>query len=290
MRALITSSTPAASRTVLVSEPSIVPPAHPSATWGPWLTLPRVGLRPTRPHSLAGILIDPPPSLACATGTMPAATAAADPPDEPPAEWPGFHGFLVAGKLIGSVVTVVPNSGTLVRPRTTNPAARNCSARYEVTGQRTSRSGPIPNASSSPATMAPMSLSRNGTPRNGPAGSSPLASSRAWSNLVLITASSCGLTFSILAIAASTSSAGLASSRLTSSACAVASSHVVSLTRRTYMGTGMRPRQNCARCSESGRLDRSDWRVSWLSQKTFDNLKQSGIWLSYSIVELHKVP
>src|SRR6266705_4192673 len=133
MRPLITSRTAAASRTVRASAPSVTLPAHASPISGPWLTRPRVGLSPTSPHSLAGMRIDPPPSLPCATGTMPLATAAADPPDEPPAEWPGFHGFLVAGKLFGSVVTVVPNSGTLVRPSTTRPAATNCSARYEVT-------------------------------------------------------------------------------------------------------------------------------------------------------------
>src|SRR6516162_7640534 len=46
----------------------------------------RVGLRPTRPQHDAGMRIEPPPSLACASGTMPAATAAADPPEEPPVE------------------------------------------------------------------------------------------------------------------------------------------------------------------------------------------------------------
>ena len=120
---------PAASRTVLVTAPSIVPPAQPSPISGPWLTRPRFGLSPTRPHSLAGIRIDPPPSLACAAGTMPLATAAADPPDEPPVEWPGSHGLRAGGKLFGSVVTVVPISGTFVRPSGTKPAARNASAR-----------------------------------------------------------------------------------------------------------------------------------------------------------------
>ena len=86
MRLLITSSTPAASRTVRVTAPSITPPAHASPVSGPWLTRPRVGLSPTSPHSLAGMRMEPPPSLACATGTRPAATAAADPPDEPPVE------------------------------------------------------------------------------------------------------------------------------------------------------------------------------------------------------------
>src|ERR1700733_923729 len=71
MGMLITSSTPAASRTVRVTDPSIVLPAHASPVIGPWLTRPRVGLSPTSPHSLAGMRMEPPPSLACATATMP---------------------------------------------------------------------------------------------------------------------------------------------------------------------------------------------------------------------------
>ena len=39
--------------------------------------------------------IEPPPSLACATGTMPDATAAAEPPLEPPVEWSGLQGLRV---------------------------------------------------------------------------------------------------------------------------------------------------------------------------------------------------
>src|SRR5215467_4015358 len=132
MRALITSRIAAASRTVRVTAPSIVPPAQPSPTSGPWLTRRRVGLSPTNPHSLAGMRIEPPPSLACATGTMPLATAAAEPPDEPPVDLDGSQGLRAGGKLIGSVVTVVPSSGAFVRPSTTNPAARKCLARKDV--------------------------------------------------------------------------------------------------------------------------------------------------------------
>ena len=40
--------------------------------------------------------IEPPPSLPWATGTRPAATAAADPPEEPPGVRSRFHGLLVA--------------------------------------------------------------------------------------------------------------------------------------------------------------------------------------------------
>src|SRR3954462_8335943 len=99
-------------------------PAQDSPMSGPWLTRARVGLSPTSPHSAAGIRIEPPPSLACAIGTRPAATAAADPPDEPPVECPGFHGLRAGGLAAGSVVTVVPNSGTLLRPREIRPASR----------------------------------------------------------------------------------------------------------------------------------------------------------------------
>ena len=45
---------------------------------------PRVGFRPNSPQHDAGIRIEPPPSLACAAGTMRVATAADDPPLDPP--------------------------------------------------------------------------------------------------------------------------------------------------------------------------------------------------------------
>ena len=41
---------------------------------------PRLGLSPTSPQQAAGMRIEPPPSLPWATGTIPAATAAAEPP------------------------------------------------------------------------------------------------------------------------------------------------------------------------------------------------------------------
>src|SRR3954470_166413 len=138
------SSTAALSRTDRERTPSTVAPAQDSPASGPRDTGPRVGLTPTSPHSLAGMRIDPPPSLACATATMPLATAAAAPPEDPPVEWPGFHGLRAGGKLLASVVTVVPSSGTLVRPSEMKPASRNCCARYDVVGQGTSCSGPTP--------------------------------------------------------------------------------------------------------------------------------------------------
>ena len=67
------------------------------------LIRPRVGLSPTRPQQEAGIRIEPPPSEPCATGTSPAATAAAAPPDEPPAIRVRSHGVTAGGATSGSV-------------------------------------------------------------------------------------------------------------------------------------------------------------------------------------------
>ncbi len=82
----------AASVTVAASGPmwSIV---HDSSITPARLTRPYVGLSPTTPQQAAGSRIEPPVSLPIAPATSPAATAAAEPLDEPPAAWPGFHGF-----------------------------------------------------------------------------------------------------------------------------------------------------------------------------------------------------
>ena len=57
--------------------------------------MPLVGFSPTSPQSDAGIRIEPPPSVAVATRTSPAARAAAEPPLEPPGEYCGFQGLRV---------------------------------------------------------------------------------------------------------------------------------------------------------------------------------------------------
>ena len=82
----------------------------------------RVGLRPKRPHAEAGIRIEPPPSVAWAIGSMPAATAAAAPPLEPPALWPRFHGLRVGPNSRGSVDGAMPISGVFDLPTMTRPA------------------------------------------------------------------------------------------------------------------------------------------------------------------------
>src|ERR1700751_4614904 len=96
------------------------PQAKPPQPWpraGPSGLRARVGFRPNRPDAEAGTRIEPPPSLACATGRMRAATAAAAPPDEPPDECARFQGFLVGPKRRHSVVGNNPNSGVALFPK-----------------------------------------------------------------------------------------------------------------------------------------------------------------------------
>src|SRR6478752_4204617 len=86
--------------------------------------MPRLVFRPTRPLQAAGMRIEPPPSLAPAAGTIPAATAAPDPPDEPPGVRVTSHGFRAGPHSTDSVMPLAPNSGVLVLPKTTSPASR----------------------------------------------------------------------------------------------------------------------------------------------------------------------
>ncbi len=55
---------------------------------------------------------------------MPAATAAAAPPLEPPGVWSRFHGLRHAPNSSGSVYGIWPISDVLVLPNTFRPAAR----------------------------------------------------------------------------------------------------------------------------------------------------------------------
>ena len=75
------------------------------------------------PVHAAGMRTDPMPSLPCATGTCPDATAAAEPPDEPPGVRSRFQGLRVT-PYTESVAPKTQSSGTRVRPTTTPPASR----------------------------------------------------------------------------------------------------------------------------------------------------------------------
>jgi hypothetical protein len=84
---------------------------------------PRLGFSPTSPQQAAGMRIEPPPSLPCAIGTMPAATAAPEPPDEPPGVRSRSQGLRVGPNRRGSVTGMIPSSGELVLPTITKPAS-----------------------------------------------------------------------------------------------------------------------------------------------------------------------
>ena len=118
------SSSAALSRTVRVSPWLMAMPCQPSASAGPVGVRPRVGFSPNTPQHDAGTRIEPPPSLPWARGTIRAATAAAEPPLDPPEVRAGSQGVQVGPNSSGSVTGKRPSSGTLVLPAITRPAAR----------------------------------------------------------------------------------------------------------------------------------------------------------------------
>ena len=76
---------------VLVDEPAV----DSRRTSGRERHAPAARLEPEQAAAAAGMRIEPPPSFACAIGTMPAATAAAEPPLEPPVERVRSYGLRV---------------------------------------------------------------------------------------------------------------------------------------------------------------------------------------------------
>src|SRR5215211_4800453 len=111
-------------RTDRVMQCSIAAPCQISPTTGPAGVRPRVGLRPNSPQQDAGIRMEPPPSPPPAHGTIPLATAAAEPPDDPPVVRVVSHGLSAGPNNSGSVNGVNPNSGVFVFPTTMTPARR----------------------------------------------------------------------------------------------------------------------------------------------------------------------
>src|SRR3954454_5385469 len=94
--------------------PLTVQRPDPGGVGPPFGTRPCEVLMPDIPHTAEGMRIDPPPSLPVASGTMPEAIAAADPPDEPPGDRSVFHGLRV-GPNVGLVVSPWnPTSGVVV--------------------------------------------------------------------------------------------------------------------------------------------------------------------------------
>src|SRR4051795_1006921 len=120
----IASSIAALSRTLMLTTWPQENPPQPSPRSGPSGLRARLGFSPNTPDADAGMRIEPPPSLACATGRMRAATAAPAPPEDPPDECSGFQGFLVGPNERGSVVGISPNSGLELFPKIVTPELR----------------------------------------------------------------------------------------------------------------------------------------------------------------------
>ena len=120
-------SAPAASmKSAASSTPRVIGPATDSPFQSRAIgSRPRVGLRPNRPHAADGIRIEPAPSVPSAAAASPAATAAPDPPLEPPGVRARSHGLCVAPNASDSVLGIVASSGTWVLPSSTQPAARS---------------------------------------------------------------------------------------------------------------------------------------------------------------------
>src|ERR1044071_1809669 len=88
---------------------------------------PYVGLSPTMPANAAGWRIDPPVSVPVAPRQSPAATAAAEPPDEPPGTSGVFdplrrHGEITGPKNEVSFDEPMANSSLLSLPSMTAPS------------------------------------------------------------------------------------------------------------------------------------------------------------------------
>ena len=86
---------------------------------------PTVALSPTVPQAADGMRIEPPVSVPSAPKHMPAASAAAAPPLEPPAERDGSCGFRTGPNADSSLVVPNANSWRFVFPMMMAPAARS---------------------------------------------------------------------------------------------------------------------------------------------------------------------
>src|SRR6266404_523134 len=125
----------AASRTVFVTGP-IWSSDEANATRPKRETRPYVGLSPTTPHSAAGCRIEPPVSEPSAPKASSAATAAAEPPLDPPGTRDRSHGLRVDFSAEFSVDEPMANSSRLVLPNGIAPAARNFSITVASYGER----------------------------------------------------------------------------------------------------------------------------------------------------------
>ncbi len=181
----ITDRARARSPTLRASGPEM-PSASQWFSFGQAGTRPRLGRSPTTPQNDAGLRSEPPMSEPSASGTIPAASAHAAPPLDPPALRVGSTGLRVVPKTVLNVWLPAANSGTFVFPIGTAPARRIRSTTRSSCVGTLSRSSGEPYVVSHPATSW-VSLNAHGSPCSGPRSSygvrsASLAPSRARSS------------------------------------------------------------------------------------------------------------
>ncbi len=140
-------------------------------TMPPVGTEPTVGFSPTIPLTDAGQTMDPSVSVPTARGTRPAASAAPDPDEEPPALRSSAHGFptrppVADHPLVERSERMLAHSERLVLPSTTAPASRSRVTSAASRAGRPSRAVE-PAAPGRPVTSM-LSLTATGTPWSGP--------------------------------------------------------------------------------------------------------------------------
>lgn len=182
---------------------------------------PNVGLRPTTPQKLAGLRIEPPVSDPMAAAHSPAATAAADPPLDPPGMHDRSHGLRVGG-------VSVPQAYSCVRvlPIRIAPAARSRVA------TALSHSGKCAPAATVPAVVgmlavSMLSLMATGTPCSLPS-TRPSRTSRSHASACVracslrqMKADSCGSSLAIRSVASASAVTGESVPVRIRSACAM---------------------------------------------------------------------
>src|SRR3989338_4203785 len=125
---------------------------------------------PTMPQQEAGWRMEPPVSDPKAAGTVPEATATADPPEDPPGITPGSTGFTGAPKALVSDAEPMANSSRLVLPTGMAPAASSFSTAVASYGDwkfSSMREAQVV----LPAEITMLSLTATGTPARGPSSS-----------------------------------------------------------------------------------------------------------------------
>ena len=123
---------------------------------------PQVALRPTMPHSAAGMRMEPPPSAPMLRGHRPAATTAPEPLELPPVMWPRFHGLRAAPWCGFNPMGLMPISFMFALPRMTAPAALRRAATVESAAATWLRNF-VPSVVGKPA-RSTSSLRTTGTP------------------------------------------------------------------------------------------------------------------------------